>query len=66
MSGKRPGRQFSCLPSLLASEPLVKQRQNLGYVELDIFQIELVLVILLHFQKIIQLEIKLQKSSVTT
>ena len=54
------------LPALLASETLIQQSQHLRHVELDVFEVEIVLVILLHLQQIIQLEIQLKQASVTT
>lgn len=51
---------WQALPSLLPCEALVQQRQNLRYVELDILQIERLHVILLHFKKIIELEIQFE------
>lgn len=53
------------LPALLPSEPLVQKGKNFRYVELDILEVQLVLSVLLHFQEIVELEIELQKASVT-
>ncbi len=52
------------LPSLLPSKSLVKKREHLGNVELDIFQVQVVLVVLLHLQKIVELEIQLEEATV--
>jgi hypothetical protein len=54
------------LSALLSGKPLVQQRQHLGHVELDVFQVEIFLVVLLHLQQIVQFEIQLQQSSGTT
>jgi hypothetical protein len=48
------------LPALLASEALIQQCQHLWYVELDVFEIKIILVIFLHFEQIIQLEVQLK------
>lgn len=47
------------LPPLLPGKPLVEQRKNLGDVELDVFKIQVVLIVLLHFKKIVQLKVEL-------
>jgi hypothetical protein len=47
-------------PSLLASETLIEERQDLGDVELDVFKVEILLVVLLHFEEIVEFKIKLQ------
>lgn len=52
------------LPPLLSSEPLVEQGQDLGDVELDIFEIEGLLVVLLHFEQIIELEVEFEQPSI--
>lgn len=54
------------LPSLLTSEALVEKSQHLGDAKLHVFQIELFLAVFLHFQKIVELEIKLQEAAVTS
>lgn len=45
------------LPSLFPCESLVEQGQHLWYVELDVFEIQIILSILLHFKQIVQLQI---------
>lgn len=47
---------------LLPRKPLVEQYKHFGNVKLHIFQVEVVLAILLHFQQIVQLEIQFQKT----
>ena len=54
------------LPALLASKPLVQECQNLGDIELDILKIKVLEVVFLHFQQVIEFQIKLQKSASTT
>ena len=58
-------RVIDRLPALLPSEALVEQSQDLGNVELDVFQVKFVLVILLHLEQVIQLQIQLKKASVS-
>ncbi len=48
------------LPPFFPCKPLIEQRKDLGNVEMDIFQIQGLLVILLHFQQIVKLEIQLE------
>lgn len=52
-------------PSLLPSKPLVEQCKDLGNIKLNVFQVQFVLVILLHLKKIIKLEIEFEQSSVS-
>lgn len=52
------------LPPLLSCKSLVQKGKHFGDVELDIFEIKLILVVLLHLQQIVQLKIELQESSV--
>ena len=40
--------RLSPLPALLPRESLVQERKDLGDVELDVFQVEVILVVLLH------------------
>lgn len=54
------------LPSLLSRKSLVEQGKHLGYVELHVFQVKLILIILLHLKQIVQLKIEFQKTSVAT
>lgn len=56
----------SILPPLLPREPLVEQREYLGYVELHVLKIEVVLVVLLHLQQIVKLEIQLEQATIPT
>jgi hypothetical protein len=46
------------LPALLPSESLVEKSKNLGNVELDILQVKVILVVLLHLKQIIQFQIQ--------
>lgn len=46
------------LPALLPREALVQQCQHLWHVELDIFQVKVILIVLLHLKQIIKLEIQ--------
>lgn len=48
------------LPPLLPSKSLVEQCKDFRDVELDVFEIQLVLVILLHLKQIIELEVELE------
>lgn len=57
---------LSRLPPLFSSKPLVQQSEHLGNIELNVFEIELILVVLLHLEQVIQLKVKLQKTSVAT
>lgn len=52
LSGTRLGDRMltARLPSLLASKSLVQQCKNLRNTELNIFQVKLFLVVLLHFK----------------
>lgn len=52
-------------PSLLPSKPLVEQCKDLGDIKLNVFQVQFVLVILLHLKQIIKLEIEFEQSSVS-
>jgi hypothetical protein len=57
---------INVLPALLPCEPLVQQIEHLRDVELDVLKIQIFLVVLLHFEQIVKLEIELEKSSVAT
>lgn len=73
-NGKRMGRLFqwakiglglgSNSPALLSGKALVEQGQDLGDVELNVFQVQVVQVVLLHLQQVVELQIKLQEASV--
>jgi len=54
------------LPPLLPGKAFVEESQDLRDVELDVFKVEIILVVLLHFQKVIKLEIKLQKATIAS
>lgn len=51
------------LPALLPREPLVQQCEDLGDVELNVLQIQIVLAVFLHFEQIVQLQIQFEESS---
>lgn len=53
------------LPPLLAGESLVEKGEHLGHVELDVFEVELVLVVLLHLEQVVELEVQLQEPAVS-
>lgn len=57
---------MSVLPAFLPCESLVQQRQDLWHVELYIFKIKVVLVFLLHFEQVVELQIKLKQSPITS
>lgn len=52
------------LPPFLSCEALIKKSENFWYIELDIFQVEIFLIVLLHFKQIVKLEVKLQKTTI--
>lgn len=54
------------LPALLPREAFVQQRQDLWHVELDIFQVQVILIVLLHLKQIIKLEIQFKETSIAT
>ncbi len=57
---------MACLPPFLPRKALVEQCQDLGNVELDVFQIQVVLVVLLHLQEVVELEIELEETPVAS
>lgn len=57
---------FKRLPALLPCKPLVEQCKNFGHVELDVFEIQVVLVVFLHFKEVVQLQVKFEESPVAT
>ena len=61
MIGERRG-----LPAFLAGEALVEEVQDLGHVELDVLEVEVLLVILLHLEQVVELEIEFEEPSVAT
>lgn len=46
-------------PTALACKSLVEQGKHLGHVELDVLEIEVFLVVLLHFEQIVELQVEL-------
>ena len=55
----RPAVVKRSLPPLLPREPLVKQREDLGDVELHVLQVQIVLVVLLHLEQVVEFEVEL-------
>lgn len=53
--GERSG--ISALPTSLSGEFLIEQNQELGHIESDVVEIEIVVAVLLHLQEVVQLEI---------
>jgi hypothetical protein len=47
------------LPSLLSGEALIQEREDLGYVELHVFEVEFLLAVFLHLEEIVELKVKL-------
>ena len=45
------------LPALFAGKALVEQGEHLGHVELHVLKVEVFLVVLLHLEKVVELEI---------
>ena len=54
-----------CSPLLFPRKSLVEKGENLGDVELNVFEIKIFLVVSLHLEQIIELEIKLEQSTVS-
>ena len=63
----RGGKLGSCetctLPPLLARKALVEEGKHLGDIELNIFQVKILQVVLLHLEKVVEFEVKLQQST---
>ena len=53
-------------PPLFPRESLVEQCQDLGDVELHILKIQGFLIILLHLQKVVELQIELQEATISS
>lgn len=51
------------LPPLLACKSFVQKGEHLGDIELDVFQVKVLQVVLLHLEKVVKLEVKLQQST---
>jgi hypothetical protein len=49
---------MAILPPFLSREAFIQKSQNLWYIELDVFEIKIFLVILLHLEQIIELQVK--------
>lgn len=66
--GHEMGRQpkVEILPTLLSCKSLIKKGEHLGHVELHILQIKIFLVVLLHFEKVIQFEVELEQTAVAS
>lgn len=58
------GQEPCSLPPLLPCEPLVQQRKHFRDVELDVLQVKVFLVVLLHLEQVVQFEVKLKQTSV--
>lgn len=54
------------LPAFLPGEPLVEKGEHLRHVELNILQVQLFLIVLLHLQEIVKLKIEFQKPSIAS
>lgn len=54
------------LPPLFPRKSLVQEGEDFWYVELDILQIKFLLAVFLHLEQVIELEVKLQKTTVAT
>lgn len=52
------------LPSLFAREALVEKNKHFRDVELDVLEVKVFLVVLLHFEQIVELEIQLEQAPV--
>lgn len=57
---------FVALPALLSRESLIQQSKNFGNVELNVLQIKIFLILLLHFEEIIKFEIEFEQTSSTS
>lgn len=57
-------RKEMFLPSLLSCEALVQEDEHLAHVELYVFEIKVLLVVLLHFEQVVQLEVQFEKTPV--
>lgn len=51
-------------PPLLPSKSLVEQCKNFGNIELNVFQVQFVLVVLLHLEQVVKLEVEFQQPPV--
>lgn len=52
-------------PTLLSREPAVQKVENLGDIELDVFEVEVFLIVLLHLKQIVKLEIEFKKATIS-
>jgi hypothetical protein len=52
------------LPALFARKPLVQQHKHLANVELHVLEIQIFLVIFLHLEQVVELEIELQQAAI--
>lgn len=57
--------RHTALPSLLPSKSLVEQGKNLGNIELNVFQVQFVLVVLLHLEQVVELEVEFQQPPIS-
>lgn len=51
------------LPAFLSRKALVEQSKDFRNVELHVFQVEIFLIIFLHLQKIVKLQVQFQQST---
>lgn len=63
MEVKRGSCETCTLPTLLARKALVEEGKHLGDIELNVFQVKVLQVVLLHLEKVVQFEVKLQQST---
>lgn len=55
-----------CSPPLFAGKPFVEQVEHFGNVELDVFEVKVLLVVLLHLEKIVEFQVKLEESAIAS
>lgn len=54
------------LPTLLSRKTSVEQPQYFRNVELDVFEIEIFLVVFLHLEQVVQLQIQFQEAAASS
>lgn len=54
----------TALPPLLPGKPFVQQYKDFRHVELDVFQVQVFLIVLLHLEQVVELEVQLKKPAV--
>jgi hypothetical protein len=60
------GARAGLSPALLACKTLVEKGEDLADIELDIFEVEILLVVFLHLQEIVKFQVQLQQSTVAS